>query len=219
MAWHDGGRMAANLHTLAREAEIVVLDFEATGVVGTLPDEPWQIGMVRVREGAIVPGACYESWLRVGDRPFSPYAPGRHAELREELVGAPTLPGLWPEVRTWWSDVALAAHNTGTEQKFIRQAFPLHQPGPWIDTLKLARIAYPDLASHKLEDLLETLHLWDEVCGLCPERTPHDALFDAAACAALLVHLLDLDGWRGATVGALVAAKPQAFYRRRSSGA
>jgi DNA polymerase III epsilon subunit-like protein len=201
--------------TKAAAADIVVLDFEATGVTGVLPDEPWQLGMVRVCSGRIDVSTPYESLLRVGDRPFSPYAPGRHAAVRGELALAPTLPELWPDLRPWWTDAALAAHNAATEQKFIRQAFPLHKPGPWIDTLKLVRIAYPDLASHKLENLLDALELTGAVREICPDREPHDALFDATACATLLVHLLDLDGWEDATIAALAAARPDAFYRRR----
>lgn len=207
-----------NPDTQATKAEIVVLDFEATGVIDGLPDEPWQIGMVRIRQGAVVWEERYESWLRVGERPFSPYAPGRHAELRAELEAAPTLTGLWPELRPWWTGAALAAHNAATEQKFIRQAFPLHQPGPWLDTLKLARIAYPHLSSHKLEDLLESLNLLPQVREACHGRRAHDALYDAIGCAALLVHLLHLEGWQHATIGALAAARPDAFYRRGPPG-
>ena len=61
-----------NLDISARDVEIVVVDFEGTGVVEGYPDEPWQVGMVRVRGGRVVVGEQFESLLRVGDRPFSP---------------------------------------------------------------------------------------------------------------------------------------------------
>ena len=109
----------------------------------------------------------------------------------------------------------MAAHNAATERKYLQQAFPLHRCGPWIDTLKLARIAYPRLPSHALEDLATALRLTGQVQAACPGREPHDAVYDAVACAVLLVHLLGQDGWAHATVRALAAARPDAFYRRR----
>ena len=33
------------------------------------------------------------------------------------------------------------------------------------------------------------------IANLCPGRGPHDALYDAVACGALLLHLLRQPGW------------------------
>jgi hypothetical protein len=38
----------------------------------------------------------------------------------------------------------------------------------------------------------------------CPGRAPHDARYDATACALLLTHFLSLPGWEQVTVQALV---------------
>jgi DNA polymerase III epsilon subunit-like protein len=97
----------------------------------------------------------------------------------------------------------LCAHNAPTERKFLQQAFPLLPLGPWIDTLKLVRTAYPSLSSHKLEDLVETLSLRSGLDELLPGLGPHDALYDAVACAFLLEHLLSLPEWHGITLEAL----------------
>lgn len=200
---------------LLAQAEMVALDFESTGVVGDFPAEPWQLGMIRLRNGRADPEAMFSTFLYVGDRPFSPYAPGRHHALRDELARAPRLPSLWPELRTWWLGHPLAAHNAATEKKFVREAAPLHRTGPWIDTLKLARMAYPASASHTLEDLIEALGLGERVRALCPDGAPHDALYDAVGCAALLEHLLALPGWESVTVEEAARAHPAAFYRRQ----
>jgi DNA polymerase III epsilon subunit-like protein len=193
------------------DTTIVAIDFETTGSVPEHPDEPWQVGMVRITNGVVED--TYQSLLRVGDRPFNAYAPGRHASLRAELAVAPTLSDLWPVLRPWWLGAPLVAHNAAVEKKVVRQAAPLHRPAGWIDTLKLARVAYPDLPSHTLTDLLDRFGLEKEVRRVCPDRASHDALYDAVGCGLLLFHLVAQDGWQDATVEALISAHPARYYR------
>ena len=180
---------------LARALTITVLDFEGTGAVAPHPDEPWQLGMVQIAGGRIVPESGFERLLRVGPRPFSRHAPGRHAALRDAIAQAPPLEALWPALRPRLAGGPLAAHNVATERRFLRRAFPMHVLGPWIDTLKLARAAYPALRSHRLEDVVAALDLTARVRALRPDGEPHDALYDAVSCAAVLEFLLALPGW------------------------
>lgn len=202
---------------LAIEAHVTVVDFECTGSVEGYPNQPWQIGVCRLRNGRIDEGARFASLLYVGKRPFNPYAPGRHAVLREELAAAPRLVDLWPVLSPWLQGVPLAAHQAAVERSFLGEAFPLHQFGPWIDTLELARIAYPRCGSHRLEDILKDLGLDERVRALCAGLGPHDALYDATACAALLEHLLGLPHWADVTVDDLAAARSglSRSWRRR----
>lgn len=76
---------------LASELTYTVVDFEGTGVVKGYTDEPWQIGMVLFENGHVVSERKYSSLLHVGKRPFNRYAPGRHAQLREQIEKAPHL--------------------------------------------------------------------------------------------------------------------------------
>jgi DNA polymerase III epsilon subunit-like protein len=198
----------------AADAVIAVVDFESTGVVAGHPNEPWQIALVAFEGGRAAARSRWESLLRVGDRPFSPRAPGLHHRLRDRLRTAPRLEDIWPELRPWILGRPLAAHNAATERSFLRRLAPLHPLGPWIDTLKLVRIAYPDLPSHTLEDVASGLGLLERVRASCPDRGPHDALFDATACAVLLEHLLEQPGWRDLDVADLARARPDAFHRR-----
>ncbi len=194
---------------LASDATITVLDFEGTGSVQGFPDEPWQIGLVQIRNGKLDADSIFESLLRVGDRPFNRYAPGRHAELRAEMATAPTLQVLWPQLRDRVEGPLLAAHNAATENRYLTQAFPLHPPRQWIDTLKLVRIVYPKLRSHKLEDVVDRMQLTDRIQALAPGRVAHDALYDAIACALLLEAILQLPGWETVTIDALLRARPK----------
>lgn len=199
----------------ASEAEMTVLDFEATGSVGSHPNEPWQIGLVRFAAGRVVEQPVFESLLRVGDRPFSRHAPGRHADLRDGLRTAPRLPDLWPTLKPWIDGRPLVAHHAATEKRFLADAYPLRLMGPWVDTLKLARLAFPQLASHKLGDILAALGIAGQVEKLAPGRQPHDALYDAAGAAVLLQYLFELPTWRNVSLDALSRARPARYHSLR----
>ena len=191
----------------ARAAIWTVVDFESTGAVRGHADEPWQVGLVELQAGRVT-GRHHETYLRIAaGRPFNPYAPGRHAEIRDVLAAAPAPAELWPAWRPWVAGRPLVAHNVGTERKFLRRAAPLHEFGPWIDTLKLARRVRPDLAGHALADVCRALGLAARLRELCPGRDWHDALFDAFASALVLEHCLALPGWEDVGLEALAALR------------
>lgn len=181
---------------LIRETVLAVLDFETTGSVPGFDTEPWQIGAVVLQNGRIDPDQTFESLIRVdANRPFNAYAPGDHHKRRDEIAAAPDVSNVWKNLEPWVIGRPLVAHNIAVEKKFLRQMAPMHRFGPWTDTLKLARQAWPQAPSHKLEDLVDGLGLAGRVRECCPSGNPHDALYDAVACAALLEHLLTLPGW------------------------
>ena len=176
------------------------IDFETTGSVPGFRVEPWQIGLFAAEEGRpFAPEDVSGSWLRIdAKRPFNRYAPGRHAQLREVLADSPSLPDLLPGLAPLLTGRPLVAHNAGTERAMLADAFPMHRFGPWIDTLKLARRAWPGRPSYALEDLVPALGLDAAVSALCPAGWgPHDARYDAVAAAVLLRHLLAQPGWGG----------------------
>lgn len=183
-----------------RALSFVALDFETTGSVAGLPIEAWQIGLLRFQPTAPLHlEAQFESLLQIGERPFNPHAPGRHAQLRAELAQAPSPQSLWPTLSAWFA-FPLVAHNAATEASVLTRLAPLQRFGPWIDTLKLTRRAYPHLPSYALSDLVETLQLSPLLQKLCPGRAPHDALYDAYACALLFSHLIQQPGWHNITL-------------------
>ena len=176
--------------------DFTALDFETTGHVAGHPSEPWQIGLIQLRGKDLLPATAFESLLRVApDRPFNPAAPGRHAQLRAELAVAPTPHDLWPSLLPRLQNRVLIAHNIATERNLLLHIAPFHA-FQWIDTLRLVRVAYPTLASKALEDLIPVLHLSDELARLAPNRAPHDALYDAIACALLFRHIVTLPSWQ-----------------------
>lgn len=181
---------------LIRETPLTVIDFETTGSVPGFDTEPWQVAAVVLKNGRVDPRQTFESLVRVDiNRPFNAYAPGKHHKLREEIAAAPEVYKVWRKLEGWVTGCPLAAHNVAVEKKFLRQMAPMHRFGPWIDTLTLARQAWPEAPSHKLEDLIAGLKLETRIRELCMRGDAHDALYDAVACAVLLEHLLTQPGW------------------------
>lgn len=190
-------------YTLACHTRFSVIDFETTGAVMHYRVEPWQVGVVSVEQGVVCGETQYESLFRIGDRPFNVRAPGRHALIRDQLAVAPLPNEVLPELFQRLSNVPVVAHNIGTERNQLLAMAPMHKFGPWIDTLKLTRHAYPMLESKALDEVIIALGLGDRVTAICPAREAHDALYDAVACAVLLEHFLALPDWERVTVEAL----------------
>ena len=175
---------------------LVSIDFETTGTVPGWENEPWQLGCVEIVDGEPVAASRWETYFRIpADRPFSPRAPGRWAQIRAELAAAPSFMDLWPDLAARLQGVPLVAHNAATERTVLVKRAPLAPFGPWFDTLRLVRRFWPTLKSYALGDLVRTFGLQARVDALCPGRTWHDALYDACAGAVLFAHVLHVAGW------------------------
>ena len=190
--------------TPAGEAPYAVLDFETTGVVRGFASLPWQLGAVTLREGRVEP--LFDTYLRVPEgHPFSKHAPGGRSADRAAIARAPEALDVWARLHPCLAANVPVAHNIAAERTILARLAPFTRYPIWVDTLRLSRLAYPTLPSHALEDLIPALGLQPGLDALVPGRAPHDALYDAAACALLLRHLLGLPGWRGLAVADLAS--------------
>ena len=172
---------------LIRQCHFTAIDFESAGAAPGMTDTPVQIGLM---SWALEGGYCdaFVSYLRA-DRPIQWSARKVHGIEPKDLTDAPTLLSLWPELKSRLTGAVVVAHGKGTEKRFLR-AFPGHGFGPWIDTLVLSRAAWPNLPDHSLGSICDQLGLSDQARALVPEKSWHDALFDAAASLVLLRHLI-----------------------------
>lgn len=172
------------------------IDFETTGTVKGYENEPWQIGIVLFDPASGGIDEMWESHLHIPPtRPFSKYAPGRWAQIRDDLAAAPHFHEIWHDISSRIAGVPLVAHNAGTERTILTRLAPLTPFGPWHDTLKMLKRGHPGLPSYKLGAAVDAFALAPMLKRLFPERTFHDALYDAAATALLFSVLAQNNGF------------------------
>ena len=173
---------------LIRSCRFTAIDFESAGASPGKTDSPVQIGLA-TWSSENGHADAFTSYLFT-DQPIQWSARKIHGIGPEQLSDAPSLLSLWPELKRRMAGAIVVAHGKGTEKRFLR-AFPGHGFGPWIDTLLLARAAWPDLPDHSLGALCESHGLTEEIKSLVPAKSWHDALFDAVASLVLLTRLVD----------------------------
>ena len=185
--WRGGGGACCGGGVLIGECQFTAIDFESAGAARGRTDVPVQVGMARWSPGA-GHGESFVSYL-ASEEPIQWSARKVHGIRDEDLAGAPGLLSLWPEIKRHLAGAVVVAHGKGTEKRFLR-AFPGHGFGPWVDTLLLARAAWPELGEHSLSALCEARGLGGRVAAMVPGRRWHDALYDAAASLVLLEDLV-----------------------------
>ncbi|MDA7619791.1 3'-5' exonuclease [Akkermansiaceae bacterium] len=173
-------------HIKICDAIFTAIDFESAGTAKGKTDSPVQVGLASwsAKRDLHEP---FVSFLHC-DQKITWAAQKVHGITTEDLLNAPTLLSLWPVLKKQLNNSLIVAHGHGTEKRFLR-AFPGHSFGPWIDTLQLARAAWPHEKSHSLGDLCTSLGL-DNFCQHAPGKSWHDALYDSLASLALLKHLI-----------------------------
>lgn len=190
------------------------IDFESAGSAPGLTDEPVQIAVAHLVDGAISP--CLNSYLAPG-RSVTWAARAVHGIGDEQLAGAPRLVDLWPQVKAAMQDRWIVAHGAATEKRFLR-VFPFHGFGPWVDTLVITRAVYPGLPSHALGDAIRSLGLDAEAEISSPGFRWHDAYCDAVASLVLLRHLISAAGLSEAPAELLSRPNLEAYFAARKAG-
>lgn len=170
-----------------RDTIFTAIDFESAGTAKGKTDAPVQVGLAA---WSLVKDYYdpFVSFLQC-DQDITWSAQKVHGITTDDLLHAPSFLSLWPTLKSQLTRGPVVAHGHGTEKRFLR-AFPGHSFGPWIDTLQLARAAWPNEPSHSLGDLCVSLGL-DDFTNFAEGRKWHDALYDALASLALLKHLVD----------------------------
>lgn len=189
------------------------IDFESAGLRPGGTEVPVQIGIAPMRDGNIATGDFLGSFLRT-DEEITWRAQMVHGIRKDDLVGAPELPELWPRIRSLLTNRWVVAHGAATEKRFLR-AFPFHGFGPWVDTLKLARAVWPNRESFALGELVSSLGLEDELRTAHPGFRWHDALSDAVASLVLLRHIVQEADLAGQSGDILLRPNDTPYHRRK----
>ncbi|HKP96215.1 MAG TPA: exonuclease domain-containing protein [Fibrobacteria bacterium] len=176
--------------------DFVAFDLETTGLERDA-DEIIEIGAVRVRGGVIEDRM---SCLLKADKALSPLVQSLTGISGEMLEGARDPKEGLEEFLRFAGALPLVAHNSDFDAAFLEHALskaampPL--ANPVFDSLLIARVAWPSLDSHRLENLVERL-------GIPPQKA-HRALPDAEQSALLWLKAEEkLAGYSPRTLAAL----------------
>ena len=157
-------------------------------------DRMCQIGLCLVENGQIF-GA--EGFLVNPECEFALFNVMLHGITPERTCGEPNFAELWTrELESIFSDGILVAHNAPFDMAVLSKCLRAYgirwrERAPYIDTVRMARQAFPSLPNHKLDTLAYTLGV---------ELDHHDAASDAAACARILLSSME----RGVDAGEFV---------------
>ena len=116
---------------------------------------------------------------------FNDYNIAIHGITPDMVWDKPTFDRIWDSVKPYIQNKLVIAHNASFDVGALRKtldSFGIELPSfKYICTVKLSQKAYPELASHKLNNLGEALGI---------DFSHHTACDDAYACAEVLLHIL-----------------------------
>ncbi|UTR14662.1 ATP-dependent DNA helicase DinG [Salipaludibacillus sp. LMS25] len=162
----------------------VVLDVETTGVSFSKGDRIIQLAYSVVENGEITDN--YATYLNP-NRTIPPFIKTLTNITDEHVTHAPTFATIAPVLLQALEGAYFVAHNVEFDLNFINDEL-IHAgytpfQGPLLDTVELARIAFPTEDSFRLSELSERFNM--------THTTPHRADSDATATALLLMEIFE----------------------------
>lgn len=157
----------------------VAIDFETAN---ESRDSACAIGLTEVRDGEVLEPVYHV--IRPPELRFSRWTTQCHGLTAQDVVAAPSLGEIWPTLLPLIENRLVVAHNAAFDMSVLRHSLhtallPIPQLS-YLCTLRLARMAWPHLASHSLA-FLAVVH------GL--ELEHHHAGSDSHAAASLLLRI------------------------------
>lgn len=164
-----------------KEQRFVVIDLETTGNAPKKGDKIIQIAAVVIEQGKIVDR--YMSFVNPMQKipSFIEQLTGITNEMVED---APPFQEIAKDIRSLLTDSFFVAHNVYFDLSFLQEELKncgYQFSGPILDTVELARVAFPTETSYKLSDLSDEFNMLHE--------NPHRADSDAEATALLLLRI------------------------------
>ena len=173
--------------------DYIVVDLETTGL-DPVQCEIIEIGAVHVLDGDEVDR--FETLIEPSG-PLPYYITQITGLTDAELSGAPKIQQILPDFLNYVGDAILVGHNVNFDVNFLYEKTLEHTgalfTNCFVDTLRLSRILYPQVRSHKLGDM-------GRLCQI-PNSHAHRAMADVEQTWKLYEHLkhrvlaedLDLD--------------------------
>lgn len=160
---------------LASAENYVALDIETTGL-NPAQEQILELAAARMENGILIDRFSQLVNPGVKIPPFITSLTG----IRDDMVvNAPKIREALPGFLDFLGDSLLLGHNTAFDLRFIRynsMVVMKHRVmNPYMDTLRISRLLFPDLPNHKLTTLIHAFHVGETV--------EHRALSDAIQTA------------------------------------
>jgi DNA polymerase-3 subunit epsilon len=162
---------------------VVVLDFETTGLSPTIGDRAIEIGAVLLRDGVVA--GRFQELMNPGQR-VSQFIEDYTGITNDMLIDAAPCGDVMDRFADFVGDEAVVAHNVSFDSRFLDaelQRIGRRAGGRRVCSMLTARRVYPKAPNHKLGTLVNYKRL--PVTG-----TFHRALADAEMTAHLWVQML-----------------------------
>ena len=189
------------------ELSFTIFDTETTGLDPSGGDEILQIGAVRMVNGKLLHGECFDQ-LVDPQRSIPPASISIHGITPQRVRSQPTIGQVLPAFHRYAQDTVLVAHNAAFDMRFLQlkeSTTDLRFDQPVLDTLLLSALLHPQQDSHRLEAIAARLGV--QVLGR------HTALGDALVTAEVFQKLVPLLADRGIhTLGQALEASRQTGY-------
>ncbi|MER7009916.1 3'-5' exonuclease [Saccharopolyspora sp. NPDC000359] len=161
-----------------------VIDVEGNG---QRPPDLVELGVVPVEAGTV--GETV-SWLVRPIEPITGFARRIHGISNDDVADKPAFDEIGDVVGKALGDAVPVGHNVRIDLDVMGRKMPQWSPAVAIDTLRMARKAWPDQKTHKLTALVEHFGLDKEMpSGLRPHRVDFDVLVTAKLFLKLIEDL------------------------------
>lgn len=166
-----------------KNAPVIVLDFETTGLSPDCGDRAIEIGAVLVENNEIIDS--FQSLMNPGFR-ISSFIESYTGISNSMVAGAPPCEDVMEQFAGFIGTHSLVAHNASFDKRFLDSEFrfigrPRHNP--MACSMLAARRVYPQAANHKLGTLVR-------YCGIETDGTFHRALADAEMTGRLWIAMV-----------------------------
>lgn len=183
-----------DLDRLFDGVEAVVVDVEGNG---RHPADIVEIALLPLQPGGGTAVDALRSWLVRPPYPITRRAASLHGIRNTDVADAAPWSAIVDIVTETLAGRLVVAHNASVERQVLTTHLPGWQPAGWLDTLRLARAVWPDLAGgHGLDNLITHADLAAQLPRPTdrPGMTRHRAGYDAWMTAALLASLVGAAG-------------------------
>lgn len=172
--------------------DFVAIDLETTGLEFE-KDEIIEVALVRFEGG--LPTESVDYLVKPAAATLRPFIESLTGISSAEIDAAPDFASVAGDICRFIGDLPLVAHNASFDSRFLKQTMMKvgisYESHVFWDSLTLSRIAYQDVANHRLDTLVQAL-------GIERSRA-HRALPDADACGRLFVLAYEkiggMDSW------------------------